>query len=221
MESSILQDENMRGSVRLFEHLSPGLLLDIGARNGESIVRFRKLWPQVKIASFEPREIALKNLVITAREAGGDCLVFPCALGEKNGFCQMFEFLEDDGGSSILEPTDTLKNTRSWAKTHRKIKIEVKRLDDFSIPFSGDMFIKVDVQGFEFQVIKGGLKTFSRATGCLIEVIREPLYKNQGNFDEINKLLKSCGLNYAGPSRRVTRSKGRIFSWADEVWLRG
>lgn len=213
-----MQVENIRKSDRLLARLSPELLLDIGARNGESVIRFRNLWPCVKIASFEPRPVALKSLRITAHEAGGDCLVYPYALGENNGFCQMFEFPEHDGGSSILEPTETLRDTRAWAKTHRKIKIETKRLDDISIPFPEDPFIKIDVQGLEFQVVKGGMKTFSRAIGCLVEVIHEPLYKNQGNFDEINKLLKSCGLNYVGLSHRVMR--GKIFSWSDGVWLR-
>ncbi len=202
----------------LIAGLSPKVLLDIGAGNGESIVRFRGLWPLVKIASFEPRPVALKNLRITAHEAGGDCFIYPCALGEKNEFCQMFEFLKHDTGSSVLEPTETLKNTRTWAKTHRKIKVETKRLDDISIPFPEDPFIKVDVQGFETQVVKGGMKTFSGAIGCVIEICNEPLYENQGTFEEINGLLESCGLTYVGSSRRVMRKK--IFSWSDELWLR-
>lgn len=205
----------MRGSAHLFGHLAPDLLLDIGARNGESIVKFRRIWPLVEIISFEPRSVALKVLRKTASEAGR-VTVHPFALGTEEGRFSMFEFPEDDGGSSILAPTETLKGTRAWANKHRKVIVQMKRLDDFEI--EGEPFIKIDVQGFQNDVVKGGPDTFSRAIGCLIEVGSEPLYEGQGEFGEVDEMLTAAGLTYAGESRRVMR--GNVFSWADQVWLR-
>jgi len=37
-------------------------VLDIGANVGESIERFRRIWPEAKIYSFEPRAVAFEKL---------------------------------------------------------------------------------------------------------------------------------------------------------------
>ena len=66
------------------------------------------------------------------------------------------------------------------------------------IPLTPDILIKIDVQGYEDRVIKGGAKTFTQATACILEVSIEHLYENQPSFGDLLIMLGDLGFDYAG-----------------------
>jgi hypothetical protein len=57
------------------------------------------------------------------------------------------------------------------------------------------ILIKVDVQGYEAQVLRGGVRTFGRALVLLLEVSFAELYEGQSLFDDIYALIR--GLNFS------------------------
>jgi FkbM family methyltransferase len=203
--------------------LQPDTVLDIGACEGESIERFRVLWPGAFIHSFEPRLAALPKLYEVAEHAGR-CHVYPTALGDRVGTATMHEFLGADGAggrgsSSLLGPTENLITSRQWARRSRQIAIFVGRLDDvIDLRSARVIFAKIDVQGYEAEVIRGGPETFGRVAACQVEVGHEDLYAGQASFEEVDGLLRDAGLGYVGTSREVRR--GGKLSWADHIWRR-
>ncbi len=60
------------------------------------------------------------------------------------------------------------------------------------------LFVKIDVQGFEQQVLAGGEKTIRQARAIVLEVSAYPLYHGEAGFDVIYVLLRSWGFTYRG-----------------------
>ena len=193
-------------------------VLDIGANTGESIYRFRKIWPDAKIYSFEPRAAAFEKLFDVAAD-DGNCEVFNLALGEENKETRMQEYEKQWGGSSLLSGTDLLRESRSqWAKDWHWVDVKMARLDDLMLELEPDMFIKVDVQSYQDFVIRGGLKTFAAAEACLIEIYFEECYEGSGTVSSAENLLVPIGFRMTGMPRVVRRGKAQLHTWSDVLW---
>lgn len=201
----------------------PTHVLDIGAHIGESIELFRSLWPRSEILSFEPRAARLEQLTAAERTAG-NCYVFEVALSDEEGLVTIHAFQNADASSSLLPPTAYLAKTRAWADNHREESAYAVRLDTIGavilIPKTARLFAKIDVQGAEAKVIRGGMQTFARVDAALIEIGRQPLYEGQSTFDEVNALLEQAGLKYHMAAREVVPRPGSPVEWGDYLWLR-
>jgi len=79
-------------------------------------------------------------------------------------------------------------------------KVKVVRLDDFvkenDLPLPN--VVKMDVQGYEDQVILGATRILQKVECIMIEMSFQPLYQGQPLFDEIYQLLISKGFTFAG-----------------------
>jgi hypothetical protein len=60
------------------------------------------------------------------------------------------------------------------------------------------ILLKVDVQGFEKSVFKGGKKTLKNTEIIISEVSFRQLYKDQPLFEEIQDLLRQESFAFAG-----------------------
>ena len=79
---------------------------------------------------------------------------------------------------------------------------------------------KVDVQGFELQVLDGARDILLNADYVLIEVSFVQLYEGQPLFDEINSHLNQLGLFYSGNVEQlISKSNGKILQ-ADALYCR-
>ena len=52
-------------------------------------------------------------------------------------------------------------------------------------------FMKIDTQGSEYEILKGGKNVINNAIGCEIEIEFKELYLNQPLFSEVNQFLLS------------------------------
>jgi FkbM family methyltransferase len=101
------------------------------------------------------------------------------------------------GMTSLFEPNmDVLKwfhGFAEWAAVKEKRPVTTHRLDDLPEIAALDM-LKIDVQGAEVSVFKGGRERLSRAVAVHTEVCFLSLYKGQPLFGEIDLELRSLGL---------------------------
>lgn len=197
----------------------PDTVLDIGANRGESIARFRRLWPEARILSFEPRPDSFSELE-RAAEADGNARAFNFGLSDKQGKACINWFPKAEGGSSLLASTETLRASRPWPDKTKPVPIDLKRLDGLALELDLPLIVKIDVQGYECRVLRGGLETVARAKAIEIEVGIEPLYEAQGSLAEVDSLLAPLGFSFQGPARVVRRGKAGILSWIDAVWAK-
>ncbi len=77
-----------------------------------------------------------------------------------------------------------------------QIDVEIKTLDSLSLfdgKNKGTSLLKLDVQGYELEVLKGGEKTLTILDYILVEANLEQLYVNQPSFTQVNNYLNSKG----------------------------
>ena len=66
-----------------------------------------------------------------------------------------------------------------------------------------NLFVKIDVQGFECEVIKGGQATLRRAKIVIVETTFRPIYEGQPLFGDVYSALVELGFRYAGSDGRL------------------
>jgi hypothetical protein len=58
--------------------------------------------------------------------------------------------------------------------------------------------VKLDTEGYEDRVIKGGPKTISGASVVIVETSFYELYEGQPLFEDINRIMRDIDFYYAG-----------------------
>ncbi|RDC65919.1 FkbM family methyltransferase [Adhaeribacter pallidiroseus] len=144
------------------------VLVDIGSNRGESILSMliaSKANYSNKIIGFEPNYLIfekLKNYFRTNKRVS----VYNFGLANKDRDLTLFvpfyrKWMFDGLSSFKYEAAHDWLKTQLWRfdehKLHiRTVKCEVKKLDDFKLkPY----FVKIDVQGYELEVLKGAMET--------------------------------------------------------------
>ena len=111
------------------------------------------------------------------------------------------------GMSSFLEPDiDYLKNFHgfeNWSKIIKKVKVKTKKLSEIKDNID---FFKIDVQGYESEIIKYGKDKIKNSLIINIETSPTPLYKNEKTFSSTIIELEKLGFNLHMFSKINTRS---------------
>ena len=133
---------------------APETILDIGAFEGNWAKMAMAVWPAAKLVLVEanPAKVTLLQSDRDLRDA----TVIQTLLGPKEALVP-FHIMES--GSSVFEENSPLDRKR--------VSLKQRRLDDLGL---GADFIKIDVQGYELEVLKGGMETLAKATAVLIEL---------------------------------------------------
>ena len=178
-------------------------LIDIGANDGAYAEYLNDFFKPSVVHAFEP--LAASHVQLAELSARMPHLtVHPLALAEEPGEATFFR--NEYGPASSLLPVSE-HSRRIFPETQREtvVKVAVARLDDV-LPvetLERDILIKIDVQGAEDRVIRGGTKVFSAASVVLIEMSFVPFYVEQPLFEEVHGLLEACGLRLAGFKNQI------------------
>jgi len=195
-------------------------VLDVGANVGRFAAKMRAVLPDAKIYAFEPLAECYGGL--TQRFAGDvNVEVLNFALGECEGSTTIHHSTHSPA-SSLLEMSSLHKRLYPHTVDGRQETIIVRPLDSVAgeLAITPNMLIKVDVQGYEDRVIRGGAETFSRADVVLMETCFQKLFDGQLLFDDLYDLLRPMGFSFRGflrPGR--TDSNGRLV-FADSVFIK-
>jgi len=156
------------------------LFVDIGTNRGDAIQSMLTMRNNCSVVGFEPNPIVYKK-TLSLYKNSKKVTIHNCGLGkEKGSFTLYLPFFRNfmfDGLASFnkAEAADWLKGRifgYSPDRLHiKEMNCEIRRLDDFNL---SPYFIKIDVQGFEYEVLQGGLETLKRSQpGLLIETPSE------------------------------------------------
>lgn len=173
----------------LFTFLNPlagcfkdALALDIGANIGNHSLFFSRYFGSV--CAFEPNQRTFDLLSFNSKSVD-NVTPFKFGLGDVEGVFALNENPNNMGSSSIKY---------SDFSQSRRVDISVKRLDDIELPAAEINFVKIDVEGFESNVIKGGLGVLKKSQPLIIFEQHASEFEN-GSTEAID-LLKSLGYRF-------------------------
>jgi FkbM family methyltransferase len=195
-------------------------ILDIGANEGQFARVLRRLFPRATIHSFEPVPSAYARLAGAAAK-DGRLHAHRLALGESAGEVDV-EVNEFTPASSILRPTQALAESFPYAASTHAQTVAMTTLDDWAagVDLEPELLLKLDVQGYEDRVLRGGKRVLARAAAVIIEVSFTPLYEGQVLFDEVAELLRHEGLRCAGMVNNGCDPRTGGILYADAVFRR-
>jgi FkbM family methyltransferase len=173
----------------LFDFLAPILatlkhstVLDIGANIGNHALFFS---PRVgQVLSFEPHPRTFGLLLFNAGTVD-NVKAFNFGLGERDEMLELNENLENMGASSIRF---------GGGQSARKVAIAVRRLDDVARDLERIDLVKIDVEGHEPHVLKGGIEVL-RKHQPLIVLEQHASEFHDGSTPSID-LLKELGYRF-------------------------
>ena len=180
------------------------VVFDIGANKGQSIKFFKKVYPESIIYSLEPSlrtfkalQGNLKNMQVSGVS------IFQFGLGDKSEVKDFYESILDETSSFVLPN----KNSSYFKKKNkilfensdhafRVVPADVTTLDEFinENKIGTIDILKIDVEGFEFEVIKGACSALEKKDIKIVQFERHNNDMRSDQFPAIDSLLKS--LNY-------------------------
>jgi FkbM family methyltransferase len=142
-----------------------------------------------KVIYFEPNPETY-SIIKNKFYKNENVVIHNCALGNNNKIVD-FNISSNNASSSILKPKIHL-TLHPNITFNKKIKVELNKLDDFNIDSSYN-FLNMDVQGFELEVLKGGINTLKHIKYIMTEVNNDETYENNGLINDVEKLLSEFG----------------------------
>ena len=179
--------------VKLLKDNSIDLLLDVGANAGQYAQNIRLSGYENQILSFEPLSDAY-GLLTKAAAADENWEIAPrCAIGAQVGEITI-NVSRNSVSSSILPILAT--HTASVPKSSY-IDQEVtplRTLDSFEDRLKDSrLFIKIDTQGYEQEVINGAEDILDNTYGLQLEMSLVPLYEGQPDFIDLTRQIQGLG----------------------------
>ncbi len=188
-------------TVLVRELLEPGdLFIDVGAHIGWFTTIGSRCVGDGLVVAFEP--YATNALALNENLTANRCrnvVVVESALGEQAGSISLAR--STDSGSVTALP---------WAQQDR-LEVSMAALDevDAGIELSSAALFKIDVEGWESHVLRGGKKVLSGVRRVIIEINRPSLKMAGSSEEEVFELLRAAG--FTNFMRIVQRFPRRYF----------
>lgn len=190
---NIIKSKNFRKISRTLDYSiksqlknnSP-LIIDVGAHQGESIKRFKKLFLDPEIHSFEPQ---VEQFKILKRLKSNKIYLNNCGIGSKNENKNIFVNSETAASSylNLVNEDNYFRNIKTINKEQTVLKTIDYYLNEKKITFVDLM--KIDVQGYENEVLKGATNSLEKIHLIEIEIVFVNYYEQKNSFYEIEKIL--------------------------------
>lgn len=178
----------------LLNHYGINKVIDIGANEGQFAKFIRKSGFNGELHSFEPLDEAFRKLSELALK-DENWTVYQLAVGDTCGSTEI-NVSENSVSSSILEMNDSHLELAPQSRYTKKQKIEIKTLDSLIDKLElqkGNIFLKIDTQGFEKNVLIGAENVLEHINTIQLELSLVPLYNGEELFYEISKYLYDRG----------------------------
>ena len=122
------------------------------------------------------------------------------ALGEVNEQQQMWVMDQALDSSSFLHVGSLQQQEFTGSFEAHAEYLPIVRLDDYvqEHHLAPPDLVKIDVQGFEDRVLRGGKETIRKASYCLMEMSFRPLYEGSPVFDDIYRQMREMGFRLIG-----------------------
>jgi FkbM family methyltransferase len=199
MEST-LNDLKQRG-------FTPSTVIDVGAYHGEWTTMFKKIFPSCRVLMIEAQKEKLPALNGVCEKFSGAVSCEIALLGAKTG--AEVDFVQMETGSSVFEESSPYARKRL-----KKTLITLDALLEGYKDFQQVDFLKLDVQGYELEILKGASALLKRTKFVLMETSFIPINKGCPLILEVITFMDSMGFRAMDFCSQVRRKDGSL--WATD-----
>lgn len=197
----------------------PRVIYDIGAHSGAWAEMCQVLFGPDECVLFEPQPDLQIEAGKRQRRLGARWRILPFGLGARNEK-QTLYVTENGAASSMLAPVQgSVPKDWGTAAVAQK-EVEVLSLDSafaqHQLPRPD--LVKIDVQGYEGQVIDGGRGVLAQAERLIVEVSLRPIYQGQALLPAILQILSQCGFELEDMNEACREWSGQL--WQTDLWMK-
>jgi FkbM family methyltransferase len=199
---------------RLLAYNNIDLVFDVGANIGQYAKLLRELGYSGRIVSFEPLSSAYSRLKAVSEKDPLWEIAPQAAIGNQEGEI-IINIAGNSQSSSALPMLDAHLESAPESAYSGSETVKLSRLDtlakDYIKSETKSIFLKIDVQGLEKQVIEGATAILPLVKGIKLELSLVPLYEGQVLFKEMIDIVEKLGYELYGIEPGFTAEKtGRM-----------
>ncbi|MCK4810116.1 MAG: FkbM family methyltransferase [Candidatus Omnitrophica bacterium] len=191
-----------RHVFNLFKILNVNCVIDVGAHKGEFGRRLRRNGFLGQIISFEPVQHSFKELSLCCKN-DPKWKAYNFALGSEES-TKTIKVMKSDDFSSFLTPVSYSKERfKDSLDIDHAENVQVKTIDSILFKILKDInkpcvFLKMDTQGFDLEVIKGAQKSINNIFGIQSELSFKQIYKDAPDYIHVLKKYNELGFRVSG-----------------------
>ena len=187
-------------------------IIDVGANNGATCSHWLKAFPDSHVYAIEAQSFYLPELNTVKNRHPTRLTIWNCAASDREEDIEFHIHEDHPSSSSLLQSTTHSHNLLPFTKGTRIEKVHAKKLDDListnGITLKNDTLLKLDVQGAEMKVLKGGNETLQRVSHIFCEINLQSLYEGQATFKDILLYLEERSFQLSGFSEQFHNHAG-------------
>lgn len=230
---------------RLRERGQRFVVIDVGAggREGDYWTIWRRIGNDtLRLYGFEVDSESCVRLNRDAARAGRDVIAYPAGLWRERREAAFYVTREPDGSSFYRPNAPLIQRWRSadgrslgeMLTIEKSTELKVTSLDAWKRETSADAvdFIKLNVQGGELEILKGGLSCLDDVLGIQLEMSFNHTYVDAPQFSDVDRFLQSLefaffdilSCNYIGRNASpvaVRTVTGESYRWPSRQLLEG
>ena len=168
------------------------IIVDVGANIGQFCAAVKLFYPRATVLSFEPDPDSYAQLVANTNRLGS-VRTFNVGLGSTRGKMKFFRHSLSVMSSFIMARGEQYSSG---------LELPIERLDDVLTDVEWIDLLKIDVEGFEYQVLAGAESVLQR-TGAVIVEVRLGSQSEQSNLDVIDILRRASPSSHLVTTGRV------------------
>lgn len=194
-------------------------VLDVGANDGQFARTAQALFPAAAIYAFEPNPEAAERL--RANLPSGNLKIFPMACGRERGEAKL-QLSRFAPASSLLKSTAQQLAEFPETAVDRAVSVEVQRLDSIMREehFEPEALLKLDVQGFELEVLQGAEGILDAVAVVVCEVNTAQLYQGQTQMESLLAFLRKANFRVVDIGEPIRSRHTSEVIYVDLAFLR-
>lgn len=187
-------------------------VIDVGANNGTTCLHWLHTFPIAHVYAIEAQTAYLPELNSIKNRHPKRITIWNCAASDQDEEIEFHIHENHPSSSSLLQSTSHSHSLLPFTKGTRIEKVHATRLDQLlaanKVTLSTDTLLKLDVQGAELKVLKGGSETLKSVSHILCEVNLQSLYEGQASFIDILLYLQDKSFQLVGFSEQFHNHSG-------------
>jgi FkbM family methyltransferase len=171
--------------------------VDVGANHGDFAQAVNAMFPAAKVLLVEPLSSLHRELEQRCAGSRRRWHLARCALGAERGTATLHLDPQQDDVASLVAFGEEYVRLRHQPAVQRTSHCEVRTLDDLCAEQKIDTIdlLKIDVEGFEFETLRGGSAMLATAKAAVVETSLVRRGQDAAAIERMLALLRQAGFN--------------------------